>query len=503
MAEDSPGRPSIDYTSRDFEGFRDAMLAHAVQIFPEWSGRNAADFGMVMVELMAYLGDILSYYQEAAAREAFLSTATRRDSVMELARMLGYTPDVASPSSGSVVLATEESQVSDVLVPRGTKITTEYMPDLDGPLVFETAQEITLPAKGAAALSVGVTEGITAGAAPLTVMRRTAQEHTIAVEPLGTSTGLADQHIALANSPVIPSTVRLLIDDGDDATEWRQVDSLMAWGRLDQVYTLSTGPDGTVSVVLGDGITGAIPALGLPMYATYRTGGGSRGNLAAGSLVDLMDGLTGVYIVSSSAMTGGRDTETLESIRANAPRAHRTQDRAVSLRDYADLALAVPGVSKARALARQTTSVQVRIVTTRNGSPSAELLDRTERFLQQRAVAGVNVTVAPGALVRVHMGAKDTPIVLGLYPNHRREDALLAGTQALQGLLSDTGTEFGMSIPVSRVYGLLDALPGVEYVKIPFLTRDGAVQAGAQDIVCRDWEIPVPGNLFIVTDGGL
>src|SRR5438105_255826 len=86
--------PAIDYTARDYTGFRDAMLAHAAQVFPEWTGRNAADFGVVMVELMAYLGDILSYYQEAAAREAFLSTATRRESIMELARLLGYTPDV-------------------------------------------------------------------------------------------------------------------------------------------------------------------------------------------------------------------------------------------------------------------------------------------------------------------------------------------------------------------------------------------------------------------------
>ncbi|WP_274916906.1 baseplate J/gp47 family protein [Streptomyces sp. WZ-12] len=502
MVKGASVKPAIDYTSRDFDGFRDAMLDHAAQIFPEWTGRNAADFGVVLVELMAYMGDILSYYQEAAAREAFLSTATRRESIIELARMLGYTPDVAAPAAGTVVLATEEAQATDVLVPQGTKVTTAYLPELDGPLVYETIADTTLTAKGGSA-AIGVVEGTTAGTVPLTVRRRTGQEHEVLVEALGISNGQRDQRITLAESPVILDSIRLWGDGGEDAIEWRRVDSLMEYGPSDTVFEVSTSLDGRTALVLGDGITGATPALGQPMYAAYRTGGGSRGNIAAGALVDIADGLAGVYVVSSSAMTGGRDLESLESIRASAPKAHRTQDRAVSLRDYADLALSVSGISKARALARQTTSVQVRVVGAHNSIPSAELLDKTERYLQNRAVAGVSVIVSPGVLVRVHMGTKDTPILLGLYPNHRREDVLLAASQALQGLLSDVDTDFGMTIPVSRVYGILDAIPGVEYVKIPFLTRDGAVQTGAQDIVCRDWEIPIPGNLYIATDGGL
>ncbi|MCC3766033.1 baseplate J/gp47 family protein [Streptomyces sp. UNOC14_S4] len=502
MAQGKPVKPAIDYTAKDFDGFRDAMLAHAAQVFPEWTGRNTADFGVVLVELMAYMGDILSYYQEAAAREAFLSTATRRESIMELARMLGYTPDVAAPATGTVVLATEETQATDVFVPAGTKTTTAYLPELDGPLVYETTEDVTLTAKGGSA-TVRVIEGATAGTTPLLIQRRTAQEHEVPVEALGTSSGQRDQRITLAQSPAILDSIRLWADGGADTVEWRRVDSLMEYGPSDTVFEVDTSLEGVTTLVLGDGITGSIPAMGQPMYAAYRTGGGSQGNVTAGSLVDLADALTGVYIISSSAMTGGRDAEGLESIRASAPRAHRTQDRAVSLRDYADLALAVPGIAKARALARQTTSVQVRVVGAHNSIPSAELLDKTERYLQKRAVAGVSVTVSPGVLVRVHLGTKDSPILLGLYPNHHREDVMLAATQALQGLLSDTGTDFGMTIPVSRVYRLLDGIPGVEYAKIPFLTRDGAVQNGAQDIVCRDWEIPVPGNLYIATDGGL
>lgn len=498
---DAKAVPSIDYTAKDFAGFRQAMLDHAAQIFPEWTGRNTSDFGVVFVELMAYLGDILSYYQDAAARESFLSTATRRESIVELARMLGYTPDVAAPAAGTVVLATEDSQATAVHIPAGTKLTTDFVEALDRPLVYETTQDATIAPSGGSA-SIPVLEGATAGTTPLRILRTTAQEQQILTESLGRSAGAVEQRLVLSEAPAILDSIRFFVEEGTDAVEWHRVDSLLEWGPLDKVYQVVAN-DGVTAILTGDGLTGSVPAVGQPMYAAYRTGGGTVGNIAANMIVDILDGLAGVYIASSSAMTGGRDAESLESIRANAPKAHRTQDRAVSLRDYADVALAVPGVAKARALSNQTTSVNIRIVGAGNGAPSLELIDKVERYVQSRAVAGVHVSVSPGDLVKINMGKSDDPIVLGLYPNHRREDALLAGKQALQELLSDATSFFGMSIPISRVYRTLDQIPGVEYARVPLFARADGVQSGPQDVICRDWEIPVPGDLYIVTDGGL
>ncbi|GHB52511.1 hypothetical protein GCM10010331_45170 [Streptomyces xanthochromogenes] len=501
MAERKPGVKSIDYTSKDFDGFREAMLNHAAQIFPEWTGRSTADFGVTLVEVMAYLGDILSYYQDAAAREAFLSTATRRESILELARMLGYTPDVAAPAAGSVVLATEESQAAAVFVPSGTRLTTDFIEALDRPLIYETMQDATLAAAGGSA-TIPVMEGETAGTTPLRILRNTAEEQEITCETLGVSTGSVEQAFVLAEAPVVLDSIRVFVDEGSDAVEWQQVTSLLEWGPLDKVF--QAGADGrSTTLVFGDGLTGSVPSIGQTVYAAYRTGGGTVGNIQANSVRDIMNGQAGVYIVSSSAMTGGRDPESLESIRVNAPKAHRTQDRAVSQRDYADLALSVPGVAKARALSNATTSVNVRIVGAANAIPTLDLIDKVERFLQGRAVAGVRVSVSPGDLVKVNMGKPDDPIVLGLYPNHRREDALRAGKQALQQLLSDASSSFGMTIPISRVYRILDGIPGVEYARISLFARADGVQSGAQDVICRDWEIPVPGDLYIVTDGGL
>ena len=57
---------------------------------PAWQERSPADIGIALVELLAYAGDQLSYYQDAVATEAYLGTARRRVSVRRHARLLDY-----------------------------------------------------------------------------------------------------------------------------------------------------------------------------------------------------------------------------------------------------------------------------------------------------------------------------------------------------------------------------------------------------------------------------
>jgi hypothetical protein len=86
-------RPIIDYVTKDYDGFREGMLALIPQLLPSWSDRSESDFGVVLIELFAYVADILSYYQDRVANEAYLSTATQRRSVAELLRLIDYQID--------------------------------------------------------------------------------------------------------------------------------------------------------------------------------------------------------------------------------------------------------------------------------------------------------------------------------------------------------------------------------------------------------------------------
>src|SRR5205085_5365245 len=73
--------PRIDYLARDYGTFRRLMLDRISLLVPGWRERTAADLGVTLVELLAYVADHLSYQQDAIATEAYLGTARLRTSV--------------------------------------------------------------------------------------------------------------------------------------------------------------------------------------------------------------------------------------------------------------------------------------------------------------------------------------------------------------------------------------------------------------------------------------
>jgi hypothetical protein len=80
----------IDYLCKDYAGFRRLILDHLSLLAPQWQERHIPDPGITLVELMAYVGDYLSYYQDAAASEAYPGTARRRISLRRHVRLLDY-----------------------------------------------------------------------------------------------------------------------------------------------------------------------------------------------------------------------------------------------------------------------------------------------------------------------------------------------------------------------------------------------------------------------------
>ncbi len=87
-----PVRPSpeIDYLAKDYESFRQSILDRMALTVPAWQETHVPDIGIALVELLAYVGDYLSYYQDAVATEAYLFTARQRISVRRHARLVDY-----------------------------------------------------------------------------------------------------------------------------------------------------------------------------------------------------------------------------------------------------------------------------------------------------------------------------------------------------------------------------------------------------------------------------
>ncbi|MDZ8188788.1 MAG: putative baseplate assembly protein [Nostoc sp. ChiSLP02] len=82
--------PAINYLAKDYASFRQLILERLSLVMPDWEERHVPDLNITLVEVLAYVGDYLSYYQDAVATEAYLETARQRISVRRHARLIDY-----------------------------------------------------------------------------------------------------------------------------------------------------------------------------------------------------------------------------------------------------------------------------------------------------------------------------------------------------------------------------------------------------------------------------
>ncbi len=83
-------QPEINYLAKDYASFKQLMFDRMALLMPQWKERNPADVCIALVELLAYIGDYLSYQQDAIATEAYLATARSRISIRRHARLVDY-----------------------------------------------------------------------------------------------------------------------------------------------------------------------------------------------------------------------------------------------------------------------------------------------------------------------------------------------------------------------------------------------------------------------------
>jgi hypothetical protein len=137
-----PTPAPIDYSSRDFHSVLSDLLSQIPNFLPEWTDRSPSDFGIALLELFAYQTDILNYYIDRVANEAFLPTAQQRQSVLNLANLLDYTPSGNVAATVSLLFTIITPSPIPVIIPAGTRVNT---PSIQGASVtFETLVALTI-----------------------------------------------------------------------------------------------------------------------------------------------------------------------------------------------------------------------------------------------------------------------------------------------------------------------------------------------------------------------
>lgn len=110
-------KPAINYTSRDFNSIREDLVNYAKRYYPDKiKDFSQPSFGALMLDTVAYVGDLLSFYLDYQANESFLSTAIEYNNVVKLARTLGYKIQTNPSSFGTltcyILVPTESNTVA-------------------------------------------------------------------------------------------------------------------------------------------------------------------------------------------------------------------------------------------------------------------------------------------------------------------------------------------------------------------------------------------------------
>jgi uncharacterized phage protein gp47/JayE len=485
---------ALDYTSKDFLSLAQSMLGYGSIIMPDWNQASEGDFGVALVEMFAYMGDILSYYGDRISQEAYLPTATQRLSLLNIAQLLGYTVSNGVPATGTVTFQTSSTSAAIDIQP-GTQVATAFQVSTNSPIIYETTLGATCPGAGGT-VTVPVSQGI-----------------TYTMQPVGTTTGLPGQVVQLPQTGIIDGSVSIYVQTTAGSQQWNYMQYLVDAGPDDMVWTSYIDANGFTNIEFGDNINGLVPSIGLIVWATFTVGAGAAGNQAAGVVGMIVSTVDGLFVAvnaggtyQSSPMTGGADPESNDHIRASAPASFQTQNRAVAPQDFQNLVLAIPGVMASNVVANHSTSVTLYVLGPGFQPPSTGLAANIISFFESRTLAGVSVTVGTPSLVPFNVGASGSG---SNYVQVQAKDGYLAAhltanvQAALTNLFQPPSASFGQLITLSLIMQAIMSVPGVAWCSVPQFTRTDVVQTTTASIQLRASEIAVPGTFYVTVNGGL
>jgi hypothetical protein len=275
----------------------------------------------ILLDLLAYNTHYNSIYTNLAVNEMFLDSASKRASVVSLAKMLGYTPNSAACSKAKVnATITAPTYNPDVVtLPAGQP----FLTSIDGTsyTFYNTSDVTTVAAGGYYTFNdVELIEGT-----PLT--------YSYYITP--------GQKYVIPNASVDLSTLKVKIRDtatDDSFIVFTPADSMTSLGPTTKSYFVKELDDGIYEVYFGDGVVGYKPVDGnyltFEYYVSSLEGPNGANTFSYAGTSILGSGLT---VIASAAAGGGSSAEAVDSIKYNAPRLFAAQNRAVTTEDYKSL----------------------------------------------------------------------------------------------------------------------------------------------------------------------
>ena len=364
----------IDYTSRDYAALKADLIALINErTSGSWNPVDYSDLGNVLVESFAYMGDVVSHYIDRVANETSIDTAIQTDTLLSLANLFDYKPSGPTPATVNILFKNVSSASIDI--PVGTQVMAPLSYGPYSEVYFETTGSASAVAAGAS-ITLLAQEGKTVNTDRPDLIDPTYNKPLPA--SLGTSDGTTSQEIVLLDVNVVDSSIAVYIGQGVAFTTWKYVDNLLEYGPSDTVFTTKRNSDNTTTIIFGDAVNGAVPPSGQLISSLYKTSVGLSGNIKAATVTELtfvpgnLDPQITSYFTVSNALpaSGGADPDDISQIKKKIKATIMTQRRAITLKDFANLALEVPLVGKANATSSIYSSVLLYIQPADDNSPA-------------------------------------------------------------------------------------------------------------------------------------
>lgn len=504
---------SVDFTDKDQDSLLARLQNVTSSVLPEWTDFNEANFGNLLLNLFAFVGDVLTFYQDAQARETRLVTARRRKNLLSLAKLLGFTPKGNTPAQADQTFTLAQVPTNDVVIPVGTIVRTA---DVTGAVEFRLLAALTIAASTDPPVGIGTVE------------------NSVEAQDTFTSNSLPNQEFQLTRVPFIDTLPAASNGVTDDVGTFTQVDNFLNSTSSDLHYTIIVDENDRATIRFGNGTNGVVPTGTITV--TYKTGGGRAGNVDAtkinrivGAFTDVLSNPVTITVSNAADASGGADRESNASIRQRAPESTRVLNRAVAREDYEIVARDVTGVARALMLtSNEDTAIpentgHLRIIPTGGGLPTQVLKDQVlDTFVGDSATFPPTLTFNLLVLDPVFLDvtvratvffASDEAAVKTATAQRVRDTltAFFASEKADGSLNEDIGFGFEFKdasgapageIPLSTIFNVVNDTSGIR--KIGDLVNDFLVNGLHRDLTIQAREFPqLTSTVLIDGDTGL
>lgn len=439
--------PVVDFTSMDAEAVLADVKAYARATFTDkWTDFEEGQLGWIFGRVMAYHYDLGSFYLNALIGETLLHAALDRQARIDIAKKLDYAPSSATSASVSMRCTINPLAAFPFTIAALTDSVSNGATD---EVVFSPVSDVTVAALGPGYVDVDFVEGV-----------------VVDGEALGTSSGLPNQRFVLANADMVDGTLVVTVNGIQWALAAHQVEQT----ATQESYLIARDANENVVVVFGDGTFGKIPVATHAIEATYRYGGGRRGNLAHDTITTIRSMPAEITAVTNpAASSGGGPRTTTAHIARAATAGLNAHSGLINDADIADGAVTVPTVAKARAFPEEGASRTVRLVVAPSGGgvPTATLRNTIQSSLQPYKMVNMRFSVeAPvykdaemTLVVYAGAGAKRTDVrnlVMSMLTNADGDGYLDFDQLDFAGVDPETGDPFMGESAIQRLFDNVD-----------------------------------------------